>query len=213
MDLTLPELKTEFKYYFDQGLYYGYPVCCIVDFITNMEKRAASAYQSPNCYTEPQLQIADMHTGFVPCPTCAKNVVDGKIKLQELLVNRKANFAFSIPKPSGKFKNNNVITPELQQMLDTMNTLFKNRYMANPQAGTWYKWFETNEICRAANLTTMTTRRILQRLVHMGLVKSLLKKPTLLWCVPVKNFVQDKQAEFYKLSPQLKSLDADLFIK
>lgn len=62
------------------GRYYGYPNCCIQEFI----KRYIEQYE----HTEEQVSVAN-GTGFVPCIECTKKITDGEINLEGLIKNRK----------------------------------------------------------------------------------------------------------------------------
>ena len=71
----------------DLGEWFGYPRCCIDYFLI-----------SAGAMLNDEGAEAGMNTGFIPCPNCAKKVLDGKIKLGDLIKNRKAPDAF----PNGK---------------------------------------------------------------------------------------------------------------
>lgn len=58
------------------GTYYGYPECCKTWFSEHAGE-----------HNEDQLK-ANNHTGFMPCPACAKLVVDSKLELKDLISNR-----------------------------------------------------------------------------------------------------------------------------
>ena len=67
------------------GHYFGYPACCIADFVTRaLRLRAPSYFQA----------LAAGNTGFVPCPGCASAVVSGRFKLGELVRNRVCSAPF-----------------------------------------------------------------------------------------------------------------------
>ncbi len=59
------------------GKYFGYPKCCIDEFIEDKHQG------HPTC-TE------DLHKcyGFIPCEKHRQDILDGVIKLEELITNR-----------------------------------------------------------------------------------------------------------------------------
>lgn len=59
------------------GNYYGYPLCCIKAFIEQFPNKFA------NC-TEIQQKAA--RNGFVPCVKHAEQIVEGKLKVEELIL-------------------------------------------------------------------------------------------------------------------------------
>jgi hypothetical protein len=67
------------------GKFYGYPECCIQNFII----------VQPEQRTENQ-KLAMKH-GFVPCHNCADDIVKKNIKIDNLIVKRKASTPFPIP--------------------------------------------------------------------------------------------------------------------
>ena len=58
-----------------QGRFYGYPECCIQAFVESFDK-------FPNHVTEEQ-EIASEYKGFIPCIEHAKQILEGKIKLED----------------------------------------------------------------------------------------------------------------------------------
>lgn len=68
-------------YWKDAGEYYGYPKCCIEHFCSNIIK------------TDEQKIVAKSQ-GFIPCPDCTKRILDGEIKLEDLIKDRKCEFPF-----------------------------------------------------------------------------------------------------------------------
>jgi hypothetical protein len=65
------------------GIYYGYPVCCIIDFCKKGYKM-----------TEEQ-KLVHKNNGFVPCPECSKMILNGEATLRSLIKNRKCSKRFS----------------------------------------------------------------------------------------------------------------------
>ena len=65
------------------GKHFGYPQCCIDSFIETM-----------GAVGNPQGAKAGEETGFIPCPSCAKKVLDGVIDLKDLIINRKHGLKF-----------------------------------------------------------------------------------------------------------------------
>ena len=70
------------KLWIENGIYYGYPKCCIVDFCVRGYKM-----------TKEQEQV-HKNIGFVPCPKCSKKIVDGKATLKSLIKKRVCKIPF-----------------------------------------------------------------------------------------------------------------------
>lgn len=83
------------------GIWYGYPKCCIRSFINN-EKRTIA-----------QKLYSDNHVGFVPCDSCANKLLTGEISIDDLLSKRKCSVSFGINSPGYEwdFKNETIIYP------------------------------------------------------------------------------------------------------
>lgn len=64
------------KHYTTLGIYYGYPACCVRDFIKRND--APSERQSK----------ASNNTGFIPCPVHTRKILSGKIKIEDLIKDR-----------------------------------------------------------------------------------------------------------------------------
>lgn len=73
------------RWYIIQGIYFGFPECCIIDFC----KRSCNEWQ----YTNEQQLVHD-HTGFVPCKKCSNKILEGKETLESLLKNRICKIPF-----------------------------------------------------------------------------------------------------------------------
>jgi hypothetical protein len=71
--------------YVKTGLFYGYPTCCIDDFVKRM-----FAKEQPTAEQE----RAGAYTGFLPCPTHAKQVLEKKVALKDLIRYRKCETPF-----------------------------------------------------------------------------------------------------------------------
>lgn len=76
----------------ESGELYGYPKCCIKDFV----KRVNYNYNNPN---NPILvkripkRISE-GTGFIPCSYCSWKVLSKKCELKDLIKNRKCGLSF-----------------------------------------------------------------------------------------------------------------------
>ena len=75
----------------DKGKYYGYPKCCVQAF-NNQLLRGRRPHPE-------QLSVTN-HGGFVPCLRCSKLIIDGKIKIEDLIQNRECE----LPYPNGDGK-------------------------------------------------------------------------------------------------------------
>jgi len=67
------------------GKYYGYPKCCIDIFI--LEKKRTRIQR----YIDRELGL-----GFIPCNSCVKKIVDGKIRIEELIKGRIFSKVFAL---------------------------------------------------------------------------------------------------------------------
>lgn len=72
---------TREEFWFFTGKYFGYPECCIQDFLKRTRKITL--------LTPDQERVHNGH-GFVPCPQCAAKVKDSA----ELIVDRKCTTPF-----------------------------------------------------------------------------------------------------------------------
>ena len=68
-----------------KGRYFGYPQCCIDQFITNFEKRVRIGAANKNA--------ANGH-GFIPCNVHSLQIINKQIKIEDLIHNRVCEKAF-----------------------------------------------------------------------------------------------------------------------
>jgi hypothetical protein len=84
----MTELQRYFKgnadYYIEMGKHFGYPECCINQFIETYGAMEASE----------ERKIASSFTGFIPCDIHAKEILDGKTTLSNLITNRQEKTPF-----------------------------------------------------------------------------------------------------------------------
>ena len=66
------------------GLYYGYPSCCIEEFIMN------------NIYNKGCSLITAAYGGFVPCEKHTMLILNKKINIRDLIGKRSSQYAFPI---------------------------------------------------------------------------------------------------------------------
>ena len=79
--LTDSEIAYNFKW-IENGLYYGYPVCCIVSFVQNNARGNFDARSSRK-----RIDGVDGH-GYIPCNACHCKLASG-FSIHKLLINRK----------------------------------------------------------------------------------------------------------------------------
>lgn len=60
------------------GIYFGYPQCCIANFVVLDDIKNRS---------DEQKQV-HKGTGFIPCHSCTKKIVEGEVTLEGLIKNR-----------------------------------------------------------------------------------------------------------------------------
>lgn len=65
----------------DVGRYFGYPLCCIKAYDQVVSNSGLKTAEQAN----PRVH---KHTGFIPCPTHAKQVFNGEIALESLIRGR-----------------------------------------------------------------------------------------------------------------------------
>ena len=70
--------------YRQSGLYYGYPSCCIEEFVMN------------NVYNKGCSLISAAYGGFVPCQKHTMMIVNKKINIKDLIGKRSSQYAFPI---------------------------------------------------------------------------------------------------------------------
>ncbi len=78
---------------YTRGKFYGYPECCIEAFLESLGKRN----QSKTRY------IASRIVGYVPCALCADKILDGTVKVEDLV--HEVNSRRSCAKPFIKVKD------------------------------------------------------------------------------------------------------------
>ena len=66
------------------GLYYGYPSCCIEEFVMN------------NVYNKGCSLITAAYGGFVPCQKHTMMIVNKKINIRDLIGKRSSQYEFPI---------------------------------------------------------------------------------------------------------------------
>jgi hypothetical protein len=81
--LTDDEMSNNFKW-IKYGLYFGYPVCCIVAFVQRFNNTSTTRKK---INTRKYIDGVDGH-GYVPCDACHCKLVSG-LSIHKLLVNRK----------------------------------------------------------------------------------------------------------------------------
>lgn len=76
-----------FNWTVEVGKYFGYPICCITSF-ENIQNNAGRRT------AEQAYLTAIQGTGFTPCPKHAKEIVEGKITIESLIINRMCPLPF-----------------------------------------------------------------------------------------------------------------------
>lgn len=82
-------------YYRKAGEYFGYPDCCIQEFVERgeqMEKAKSPEEFSP--FTEKQLQVVD-GAGFIPCKKCADKLLETGKRVDTLVDTEKRQAPYS----------------------------------------------------------------------------------------------------------------------
>jgi hypothetical protein len=69
------------------GIYYGYPTCCILSFITEKPRGPRISRN--------QIKVSQ-RTGFIPCSYCTWKIMSKQCKLEDLITNRVCETPFPI---------------------------------------------------------------------------------------------------------------------
>lgn len=75
---NISKLKDSHRYkkvWIINGLYFGYPTCCISEFIEG------------KCFTEDQYKVSN-GSGFIPCKRHTKMIIEGVLNIEELITSR-----------------------------------------------------------------------------------------------------------------------------
>ena len=67
----------------EMGIYYGYPACCIKQYIDNKNNNTANFFLLQN-----------NTTGFIPCDECTERINLGDVRIEDLIQNRICPFPF-----------------------------------------------------------------------------------------------------------------------
>lgn len=73
----------------ENGVYYGYPLCCIKNFQDNLLQPG----RERNEIYKLNINVSK-NTGFIPCNEHTQQILDNKIVLEDLIVMRKCGFPF-----------------------------------------------------------------------------------------------------------------------
>lgn len=86
------QVKDNIEYWTMMGKYFGYPDCCIKDFIDrSLKVLQAKVLEDIPPHTKQQMDVS-FGTGFVPCDACANKVT--RETLSTLIVDRSCKYPF-----------------------------------------------------------------------------------------------------------------------
>jgi hypothetical protein len=91
----LIKLRKTYKIMYETGKYYGYPNCCINDFVLRM-------CNDQPC--EPIQELAGKYSGYVPCIKCSKKIDLHRFSIEQIIKNRKCKSKFPSDDEHGGFK-------------------------------------------------------------------------------------------------------------
>lgn len=74
------------------GEYYGYPKCCINHFVDNILNGKKSILEYQKIYVKNY--ETSKHTGFIPCTRHTNLILKNKMRLEDLIRNRKCKKKF-----------------------------------------------------------------------------------------------------------------------
>lgn len=81
----LVNIRIAYKIMYKMGTYYGYPKCCINDFVLRTHNEQE---------TDTIQELAGRYTGYVPCVNCSEKIVSNKLSIEKLIKDRKCNTKF-----------------------------------------------------------------------------------------------------------------------
>jgi hypothetical protein len=81
--LFSPKMSWRIKHFYERGTYYGFPRCCVRSFVHPIKETGELMYFRDR----PKIQRLASKNGFVPCLKHAKMIVDGKIKIEDLILS------------------------------------------------------------------------------------------------------------------------------
>lgn len=89
-DLTEAEIRELIEPWYYTGKFYGYPDCCIDDFVGRIITEEFS-----DGMTKEQDQV-HQNLGFIPCHSCAVKIINGETTLEGLIKNRQCRNPFPV---------------------------------------------------------------------------------------------------------------------
>lgn len=112
--------------YYELGKYFGYPDCCIHDFIRRINSLDGHEIK----LTENQNNV-HLHTGFVPCDKCSTYLLENNICISSLIRNRECEFEFPYEDETECINRKNIY-PEFEKSkrYDTLHKLMFNNKSA-----------------------------------------------------------------------------------
>lgn len=82
------------KYIRTIGEFFGYPECCTSHFIARLDAARKNPFDRSKM-KDVHAEHSNLHgTGFVTCNKHSLEVLEGKIKVEGLIINRKADLPF-----------------------------------------------------------------------------------------------------------------------
>jgi hypothetical protein len=82
---TLVNFRKSYRLIYKTGSYYGYPKCCINDFVIRLHN---------NQQCESIQELAGRYTGFIPCIKCSEQIFKKKLEPHEIIKNRSCKTEF-----------------------------------------------------------------------------------------------------------------------
>ena len=81
--IRTPEQREKYAKFYQKGKFYGYPTCCIDNFMTNL----MPVSRERNIKYKQNIKVSN-HTGFIPCNEHTQQILDKKIVLADLIGSR-----------------------------------------------------------------------------------------------------------------------------
>jgi hypothetical protein len=141
----LVNIRIAYKIMYKMGKYYGYPKCCINDFVlrTHNEQEIDSIQE-----------LAGRYTGYVPCVNCSEKIVSNKLSIEKLIKDRKCNTKFPYDDEHGHIipckKHARLIFLKKITMYQAINSGCKDCYASDDDSDE--DELDGNECCMACKI-------------------------------------------------------------
>lgn len=88
------KLRKNYKIMYETGKYYGYPKCCINDFVLRTHNDQTHDHNQ---------ELAGQWSGYVPCIKCSEKIVTNNSEIKHLIKDRKCKTSFPVDDEANGF--------------------------------------------------------------------------------------------------------------